>query len=79
MPYCVGSNKFTKNSLFQLMIKNIFACYRIMCDTRFLIQSQPLNKEAQETAKKELRETPEQIQESVAKLKELLKGTLFFL
>ncbi|XP_073988221.1 clavesin-1 isoform X2 [Rhodnius prolixus] len=51
-----------------------------MCDTRFLIQSQPLNKEAQETAKKELRETPEQIQESVAKLKELLKGKpeLFF-
>ncbi|KAK9511081.1 hypothetical protein O3M35_005714 [Rhynocoris fuscipes] len=51
-----------------------------MADKRFNIQSQPLGEEAIEIAKKELRETPEQVKESIAKLRELLKGKpeLFF-
>lgn len=51
-----------------------------MDDNKFSIQTQPLGEEGQEIAKKELRETPEQVKESIAKLRELLKGKpeLFF-
>lgn len=71
-----------KASSMSKQMKSIDDCGRSMSfmalKMAFSLDTSPMSQDAASLAERELRETPEQVQKSLAELRQLLKGTCFY-